>query len=192
MRHLRRRHHPCRNDRRSLGNLRLLSLFGQQFIELPQLVGSPFQRSNPQRLRRLLLDPVLVGRDQLIDVVQIFGGLIEIVFNQRGNCRTQLRHLGLLKINVLGAGRVFRADLLQLDDALSDLERLDPRAAKVVELKYFGGYTDKEVAEALGLAVITIRRDWEFARLWLFEQMDGRAREGGGRKHVAGTSPSGS
>jgi RNA polymerase sigma factor (TIGR02999 family) len=84
------------------------------------------------------------------------------------------------------------SDLLQLDDALSDLERLDPRAAKVVELKYFGGYTDKEVAEALGLAVVTIRRDWEFARLWLFEQMDGRAREGGGRKHVAGTSPSGS
>jgi RNA polymerase sigma factor (TIGR02999 family) len=82
--------------------------------------------------------------------------------------------------------------LLQLDDALGDLERLDRRAAQVVELKYFGGYTDKEVAEALGLAIATIRRDWEFARSWLSEQMDGRTREGGGRKHVAGTSSSGS
>lgn len=63
------------------------------------------------------------------------------------------------------------AQLVRLDDALKDLERLDPRPAKVVELKYFGGYSDREVAEALNLSVAMVRRDWEFARSWLFAQM---------------------
>jgi RNA polymerase sigma-70 factor, ECF subfamily len=65
------------------------------------------------------------------------------------------------------------AQLVRLDDALRDLERLDPRPAKVVELKYFGGYSDREVAEALNLSLSTVRRDWEFARSWLFEQLTG-------------------
>ena len=65
-------------------------------------------------------------------------------------------------------------DVLSLDEALRDLERIDPRAAKVVELRYFGGYTDKEVVEALGISIATVRRDWEFARSWLFNQMQGK------------------
>jgi RNA polymerase sigma-70 factor, ECF subfamily len=65
------------------------------------------------------------------------------------------------------------AELLALDDALSALERLDPRAARVVELRYFGGYTDPEVAEALNVSVPKVRRDWEFARSWLYDQMKG-------------------
>jgi len=62
-------------------------------------------------------------------------------------------------------------DLLLLDESLTELERIDARAAKVVELRYFGGYTDKEVVEALGVALATVRRDWEFARSWLFHRM---------------------
>ena len=65
-------------------------------------------------------------------------------------------------------------DLLQLDDALSDLERVHPRAAKVIELRYFGGYTDQEVVEALGISLATVRRDWAFARSWLFDQLTRR------------------
>jgi RNA polymerase sigma factor (TIGR02999 family) len=64
-------------------------------------------------------------------------------------------------------------DMLALDEALRELELIDPRAAKVVELRYFGGYTDKEVVETLGVALSTVRRDWEFARSWLFDQMNG-------------------
>jgi len=63
--------------------------------------------------------------------------------------------------------------MLALDEALRELELIDPRAAKVVELRYFGGYTDKEVVETLGVALSTVRRDWEFARSWLFDQMNG-------------------
>ncbi len=64
-------------------------------------------------------------------------------------------------------------DLLLLDESLQELERLDPRAANVVELRYFGGYTDKEVGEALSVSPATVRRDWEIARSWLFNRMCG-------------------
>ncbi len=70
-------------------------------------------------------------------------------------------------------------NLLALDEALRDLERVDPRAANVVELRYFGGYTDKEVVEALGIAISTVRRDWEFARSWLFDRMHGEPKKPG-------------
>ncbi|MGA8025791.1 MAG: sigma-70 family RNA polymerase sigma factor [Bryobacteraceae bacterium] len=64
-------------------------------------------------------------------------------------------------------------DLLSLDEALGELQRVDARAAQVVELRFFGGYTDREVAEALATPLGTIRRDWEFARSWLFDRMRG-------------------
>jgi len=64
-------------------------------------------------------------------------------------------------------------DLLLLDEALRELQRIDSRAAKVVELRFFGGYTDHEVVEALGVSLATVRRDWEFARSWLFDRMHG-------------------
>src|SRR6266567_3929633 len=57
--------------------------------------------------------------------------------------------------------------LLEIDQALARLESLDERAAKVVELRYFGGLSEKEAAEALGISVATLKRDWEFARTWL-------------------------
>jgi RNA polymerase sigma-70 factor, ECF subfamily len=77
------------------------------------------------------------------------------------------------------AGMARNENLLALDEALRELERVDPRAASVVELRYFGGYTDKEVVEALGLAISTVRRDWEFARSWLFDRMHGNPKKPG-------------
>ncbi len=65
-------------------------------------------------------------------------------------------------------------DLLALHNALLELERIEPRAAQVVELRYFGGYTDKEVVEATGVSLATVRRDWEFARCWLFDRIGPR------------------
>jgi RNA polymerase sigma factor (TIGR02999 family) len=72
----------------------------------------------------------------------------------------------------LQVGAEFRGiDLLMLDEALKELERIDARSALVVELRFFGGYTDQEVVEVLGVSLATVRRDWEFARSWLFNRM---------------------
>ena len=57
--------------------------------------------------------------------------------------------------------------LLQLDDALARLAATEPRLAKVVELRFFGGLTEDEIAESLGVTVRTVRRDWVKARVML-------------------------
>ena len=58
-------------------------------------------------------------------------------------------------------------DVLDLDRALEKLSVLDARAARVVELRFFGGFTDQEVCAALGQSLARVRRDWVFARSWL-------------------------
>jgi len=63
------------------------------------------------------------------------------------------------------------ADLLALDEALGTLRELDERAAAVVELRYFGGFTESEAATILGVSVATLKRDWEFARAWLLRRL---------------------
>ena len=62
-------------------------------------------------------------------------------------------------------------DLLALDEALSKFEKADPRAARVVELRFFGGLTEDEVAEVVGVSTITVKRDWKAARAWLFSRL---------------------
>jgi RNA polymerase sigma factor (TIGR02999 family) len=61
--------------------------------------------------------------------------------------------------------------VLALNDALDILEPLAPRQAKVVELRYFGGLTEPETAEAMSTSVRTVRRDWQFARAWLMTEL---------------------
>ncbi len=62
-------------------------------------------------------------------------------------------------------------DLLRLDEALNALAAVDPRQAKVVELRFFGGLTEEETAEALGVSSDTVLRDWKKAKLWLWREM---------------------
>jgi RNA polymerase sigma factor (TIGR02999 family) len=63
-------------------------------------------------------------------------------------------------------------DLVAIDDALKELAAVDPDGAQVVELRFFGGYTDKETAQILGKNLARVRRDWEFARSWLYDRLD--------------------
>jgi RNA polymerase sigma factor (TIGR02999 family) len=58
-------------------------------------------------------------------------------------------------------------DLMALDDALNELARLDERQGKIVELRYFGGMTNEEVALALGISPATVKREWTVAKAWL-------------------------
>jgi RNA polymerase sigma factor (TIGR02999 family) len=65
-------------------------------------------------------------------------------------------------------------DILDLDIELSKLEKADSRAARVVELRFFGGLQETEVAEVLGVSVITVKRDWKVARAWLSARLQAR------------------
>lgn len=58
-------------------------------------------------------------------------------------------------------------DLLALDEALTTLARVDPRAARVVELKFFGGLREEDVAVILSVSASTVRDDWKMAKAWL-------------------------
>jgi RNA polymerase sigma factor (TIGR02999 family) len=62
-------------------------------------------------------------------------------------------------------------ELLMLDDALHELARIDERQAHIVELKYFGGLSEEEVAAVLSLSRATISREWQSARAWLYRRM---------------------
>lgn len=62
-------------------------------------------------------------------------------------------------------------EMILLDEALQRLMKLDERKSKVVELKYFGGLTNEEVAEFLKISPETVKRDWRFARTWLLREL---------------------
>jgi RNA polymerase sigma-70 factor, ECF subfamily len=66
------------------------------------------------------------------------------------------------------------ADVLALDDALERLADQHPRRAQVVELRYFGGLTNEEIAEVLKVSPATVERDWRYARAWLYQELDPR------------------
>lgn len=81
-----------------------------------------------------------------------------------GGCRILLECLDAMPVNG-------DAELIALDDALSELTRLDERQGRIVEMKFFGGLSAPEISEALGLSRATVDRDWATARLWLHRQM---------------------
>jgi len=62
-------------------------------------------------------------------------------------------------------------DLLALNEALEQLETMNARQARVVELRYFGGLDEKEVGHVLGIAPRTVRADWQLARAWLYKTL---------------------
>jgi RNA polymerase sigma factor (TIGR02999 family) len=68
-------------------------------------------------------------------------------------------------------------DFVALDDALNALEAVDPRKCKVVEMRFFGGMSVEETAEALHLSVGTIKRDWRLAKAWLARELAGSRRD---------------
>lgn len=66
-----------------------------------------------------------------------------------------------------------RADaVVRLDEALEELARLDERQAKIVEMRYFGGIKESEIAEALEISTRTVGREWREARIWLFRELN--------------------
>ena len=78
----------------------------------------------------------------------------------------------------LAAAASPEAKLLELDEALKRLEALDPRKSQVVEMRYFGGLSVEETAEALKVSTETVRRDWKMAQAWLHRELSGKKPNG--------------
>ncbi len=74
---------------------------------------------------------------------------------------------------VAGGERSF--DLVALDEALERLAQLDPEQARLVELRFFGGLTIEETAEALDISPATVKRHWTVARAWLARELEGNS-----------------
>ena len=81
-----------------------------------------------------------------------------------GGCRITLENVEAVPVDG-------DAQLLALDTALDDLSRVDERQGKIVEMKFFGGLSAPEIAEALQISRATVDRDWAVARIWLHRQM---------------------
>lgn len=79
------------------------------------------------------------------------------------------QHLSLDDVALVAPDR--SAELLALDDALNRLAGFDKQKSQIVELRYFGGLTVEEIAEVLGIAVITVKREWARAKLWLYKEL---------------------
>jgi len=100
--------------------------------------------------------------------------LRHIIVDYARNQHAQKRGGAAPKLSLDDIGEIgvtAESGVLDLDRALEKLEQLDPRAARVVELRYFGGFTDPEAAEALNMSVATVKRDWDFARTWLLKEI---------------------
>jgi RNA polymerase sigma factor (TIGR02999 family) len=93
--------------------------------------------------------------------------LVDIARRRRADRRggDDAVRIPLEDVEVAAADR--RGDLVALDEALDRLAVEDPRKARVVELRFFGGLSMEEIAEAVGISVRTVQNDWVFARAWL-------------------------
>jgi RNA polymerase sigma-70 factor, ECF subfamily len=98
----------------------------------------------------------------------------QILVNYAKSYRAQKRGGGALKVELDEVALISpeqTTEILDLNDALERLAALDSRKAHVVELKYFGGLKHDEIAEVLKISTVTVRRDWEFAKVWLYTEL---------------------
>ena len=86
-----------------------------------------------------------------------------------------VHHVSLEQAAVVSASRA--KELIALDEALQELARIDPRKVQVVELRFFGGLSVEETAEALCISSVTVMRDWTSAKAWLYREIMGGDRE---------------
>jgi len=98
----------------------------------------------------------------------------QILVNYAKSSRAQKRGGGALKVELEEAAIVSPEQskaIVDLHEALERLGTLDSRKARVVELKYFGGLNHDEIAEVMKISTVTVRRDWVFAKAWLYDEL---------------------
>jgi RNA polymerase sigma factor (TIGR02999 family) len=103
---------------------------------------------------------------------------ILVDYARRNNKKRGAGHQHISIEEVSTVSRRPAQDLVALDDALDSLSQFDPRKAKVIELRFFGGLTVEETAEVLKISSVTVMRDWNTARTWLYRELKGDSARG--------------
>ena len=153
-------HHRMQAERRDQA-LQTTALVHEAYLRLIDVTRvqwkdrAHFFAVSAQMMRRVLID---AARER--DALKRGGGAVRVAFDEA--------RAGTPGLSV---------DLLALDEALEALATFDPRKARVVELRYFGGLTVDETAAVVGVSVETVMRDWRMARLWLLRALRGTSAE---------------
>ena len=140
--------------------LQATALVHEAFLRLSKEKNQPWKnRTHFLAIAALSMRQILVQRARARDAEKRGGGAEKIALDE-----------SLMADHAPAAtGGV---DVLALDSALEKLSAIDPQQAKIVELRYFGGLTVEEVADALGISPATVKRHWTFARAWLKNELD--------------------
>jgi len=140
----------------ALVNELYLKLVGKRSVSWQS--RSQFFATMSQTMRRILVD---LARRRM--ALRKGGDAIQVTFD---------RALGIPASAGPGRG----VDIVALDAALQRLAEIDPRQTRIVELRYFGGLTLRETADALEVSTMTVKREWRTARLWLLRELGGTPR----------------
>jgi len=141
---------------RSNHTLQPTALVHEAFLRLSEQTGLEWQnRSHFYGIASLLMRRVLVDHARLYAA------------KKRGN---HVIHFSVDDLQIPVEERA--GSILILDEALERLEKFDKRQAKVVEMRFFGGLNNREIAESLDISEQTVQREWQAARLWLFRELN--------------------
>jgi RNA polymerase sigma factor (TIGR02999 family) len=135
--------------------LQASALVNEAFVRLIDAQGVDWQnRTHFFAVAATLMRRVLVDAARRRNSLKRGGGRLRITLDER-----------------VAAADGSDTDLVALDEALIRLSATNPRLSRIVELKYFAGLTEEQVAETLDLSPRTVRRDWSVARAWLFREL---------------------
>jgi RNA polymerase sigma factor (TIGR02999 family) len=152
---------------RDMARQRLAREFGHGGCDATELVHEVFFKLEPLRIE---------PRDRLHFLALAARAMRQVLVDQARARGSEKRGSGQAAVTLMthhgGDQAAESLDMLDLETALKELERLDQRKARAIELSYFAGLTDEEVAEALDVSSATIKRDLRIARAWLAAALD--------------------
>ncbi len=148
--------------------LQATALVHEAFLRLSKEKSQPWKnRTHFLAIAALSMRQILVQRARARDAEKRGGGAEKIQLDE-----SVVERHSLSRRSPAGeGGREGGVDVLALDTALEKLAALDPQQAKIVELRYFGGMTVEEVAEALDISPATVKRHWTVGRAWLHKEL---------------------
>jgi RNA polymerase sigma-70 factor, ECF subfamily len=142
---------------RSAHSLQTTDLVHEAYVRLVDQRGAPLRdRAHFFQVAAHVMRQVLIDRARKRNAAKRGGDALKISLD-----------------GALGIAETRPGDLLVLEQALARLEKLDARQCQVVEMRFFAGMSEEEIAEALGVSARTINREWRMARAWLYKELYG-------------------